>query len=121
MLALSVGPLYLALGFAPTEVADGGLVAPAGGDAALALATTTGSLVVSALAGPLLFAALLQGPALATGGTAPVARFFLVVIIPLLAGFVARLLVRGLSHLEGESGAATPLPSSRLCTLRLAA
>jgi predicted Na+-dependent transporter len=51
----------LSLGLAPTETAAAGLVALAAGDAALALALVTGSLIVSALLGPLA-AGLLAAP-----------------------------------------------------------
>lgn len=98
-----------ALGLAPTEVAAGGLVALAGGDAALALAVVAGSLVFSALAGPLLFAALLLGSEGATGGGELVVRFALVVIVPLLIGIGSRLVIPSLVRLEPEFAAASTL------------
>ena len=80
-----------ALGLAPTEVAAAGLVALAGGDAALALAVVAGSLVASALAGPVVLAALAGG-----GDADPAAlavRFALIVLVPLAAGLAVRGLV----------------------------
>lgn len=81
----------IALGLAPTEVAAAGLVALAGGDAALALAVVAGSLVASALAGPVALAALAGG-----GDADPAAlaaRFALIVLVPLAAGLAVRGLV----------------------------
>ena len=99
----------LALGLAPTEVAAGGLIALAGGDAALALAAVTGSLVVSALAGPLL-AATLAGAEGAAGGTGELTvRFALVVIVPLVVGVGARALYPKLARLESELSATSTL------------
>ena len=99
----------LALGLAPTEVAAGGLVVLAGGDAALALAAVTGSLVVSALAGPLL-AALLAGTEGAGGGAGELMiRFALVVIVPLVVGVGARALFPRLARLESELSATSTL------------
>jgi predicted Na+-dependent transporter len=75
LLGLSIGPLLLltgvawllarpftgsvrdgvlSLGLASTEVASVGLIALAGGDAVLALGVLTGSLIVSAVLGPIL-------------------------------------------------------------------
>lgn len=101
----------LALGMAPTEVAAVGLVALAGGDAALALAAVTGSLVVSALAGPLVLATLLAGSGVDAGGGggALVARFALVVILPLLVGAAARISVPKLTDFEQEFSAGSTL------------
>ena len=100
----------LALGMAPTEVAAVGLVALAGGDAALALAAVAGSLVVSALAGPLVLATLFAGAAGDTeGGGELVVRFALVVILPLLVGAVARISVPTLVNFEPEFSAASTL------------
>ncbi len=103
----------LALGMAPTEVAAVGLVALAGGDAALALAAVTGSLVVSALAGPLVLAMLFAGTAGDAGGTGGggelVVRFALVVILPLLVGALARAFVPKLADFEPEFSAASTL------------
>lgn len=99
----------LALGLAPTEVAAGGLVALAGGDAALALVAVSGSLVVSALVGPLL-AATLAGAEGVTGGAGElVVRFALVVIAPLVVGAGARTLYPRLARLEPELSAMSTL------------
>jgi BASS family bile acid:Na+ symporter len=93
----------LALGVASTEVAAVGLVALAGGSAALALGALAGSLVVSALLGPVLLGAL-------AGGTSDVAvgelvgRFALVVLVPLLVGLAVRAAVPRLEHAEGDLG-----------------
>lgn len=95
----------LALGLAPTEVAAGGLVALAGGDAALALAAVTGSLVVSALAGPLLAALFVGTEGAAGGGGELVAHFALVVVAPLVVGAGARALFPKLARLEPELSA----------------
>jgi predicted Na+-dependent transporter len=51
----------IALGLAPGEVATAGLVALAGGDAALALAVVTVSLVLTAVAAPLLVDSRMKG------------------------------------------------------------
>ncbi|MEA2249029.1 MAG: hypothetical protein QOH46_3558 [Solirubrobacteraceae bacterium] len=91
----------LALGVSSTEVAAVGLVALSGGSAVLALGALTGSLVVSAVAGPVLLGAL-------AGATADVAvgelvgRFALVVLVPLAAGLLVRARVTRLEHAEGE-------------------
>lgn len=99
----------LALGLTPTEVAAGGLVALAGGDAALALAAVSGSLVVSALAGPLL-AATLMGAEGASGGAGELmVRFALVVLTPLIAGAGARALFPKLARLKPELSAMSTL------------
>jgi predicted Na+-dependent transporter len=78
----------LALGVSSTEVAAVGLVALAGGSAVLALGVLTGSLVVSALAGPVLLGALAGGTDVAVGRL--VARFALVVLLPLACGLLVR-------------------------------
>ena len=92
----------LALGLAPTEVAAGGLVTLAGGDAALALAAVSGSLVVSALVGPLLAATLTGTEGTAGGAGELVFRFALVVLAPLVAGVGVRALFPKLARLEPE-------------------
>ena len=79
----------LAVGLASSEVASVGLVAIAGADAAIALGVVSGSLVTSALLGPLAAAALAGGSAHADPGPL-VARFALVVILPLVLGVAAR-------------------------------
>jgi predicted Na+-dependent transporter len=98
--AFSDGPVrdgVLALGLAPTEVAAVGLVALAGGSAALALAALTGSLIVCAVWGPLAAGLLADGEV----DVAPLlGRFALVVLLPLAAGLVLRALAPRLSRAE---------------------
>jgi predicted Na+-dependent transporter len=79
----------LALGVSSTEVAAVGLVALAGGSAVLALGALAGSLVLSALLGPVVLGALAGGGADVAVGEL-VARFALVVLLPLGVGLVAR-------------------------------
>ncbi len=79
----------LTLGLSSTEVAAVGLVALAGGDAALALGALAGSLIASATLGPLLIG-LLAADAASTDTGALLGRFALVVLIPLAAGVAAR-------------------------------
>jgi predicted Na+-dependent transporter len=94
-LAVALGALFespereglLALGLASTEVAAAGLVALAGGDAALALAVVSTSLVAAALLAPI------AAPLLADGGGDPgelLVRFSLVVLVPLALGLALR-------------------------------
>jgi BASS family bile acid:Na+ symporter len=90
----------LALGVASTEVAAIGLVAVAGGNAVLALGTLTGSLVVSAVAGPPILGALAGADADVAVGEL-VARFALVVLLPLAAGVAVRARVPALGSQEG--------------------
>jgi len=108
--ALSVGPLVvlggvawvigrpfatpvrdglLAVGLASSEVASVGLVALAGADATIALGAVSGSLVASALIGPLLIGTLAGTAAHADPGPL-LGRFALVVIVPLVVGVAAR-------------------------------
>jgi BASS family bile acid:Na+ symporter len=93
----------LALGVASTEVAAVGLVALAGGSAVLALGALAGSLVVSALLGPLLLGALAGGASDVAVGDL-VARFALVVLVPLGVGLALRAAIARLEHLDGELG-----------------
>jgi predicted Na+-dependent transporter len=79
----------LTLGLSSTEVAAVGLVALAGGDAALALGALTGSLIAAATLGPLLIGVLAADAASIDTG-ALLGRFALVVLIPLAAGVGAR-------------------------------
>ena len=79
----------LTLGLSSTEVAAVGLVALAGGDAALALGALAGSLIAAAILGPLLIG-LLAADAASTDSGALLGRFALVVLIPLVAGVAAR-------------------------------
>jgi bile acid:Na+ symporter, BASS family len=85
----SVSDGVLALGAASSEVAAVGLVAVAGGSAVLALGALTGSLVVSALAGPPLLGLLAGADADVAVGEL-VVRFALVVLLPLALGLAAR-------------------------------
>jgi BASS family bile acid:Na+ symporter len=99
----SVRDGVLALGVSSTEVAAVGLVALAGGSAVLALGALTGSLVVSALAGPLVLGALSGGSSDVAVGPL-VGRFALVVVVPLAVGLLVRWRVTRLDHAEGELG-----------------
>jgi len=79
----------LAVGLASSEIASVGLVALARADATIALGAVSGSLVASALIGPLAIGAL--AGASAHGNPGPLlARFSLVVIVPLIAGVAIR-------------------------------
>jgi hypothetical protein len=87
---VSLGLLAIAL--ASTEVAVVGVVALAGGGAAVALATVCLSLVASALAAPVI------APLVGSGGPPTgelIGRFSLVVLVPLAAGLALRGLVLG--------------------------
>lgn len=81
----------LAVGLSSSEVASVGLVALAGADAAVAVGVVTGSLVLSALLGPLAI-----GVVAGTGGHGGtghlLGRFALVVIAPLVGGVALRTL-----------------------------
>lgn len=92
----------LALGVSSTEVAAVGLVGLAGGSTVLALGALTGSLVVSALAGPPLLSLLAGGTEVGVGDL--VGRFVLVVLLPLGAGLIVRELTPRLKYAEGELG-----------------
>ena len=97
----------LAVGVSSTEVAAVGLVALSGGSAVLALGALAGSLVVAALLGPVLLGVLAGGAAGVAVGEL-VARFALVVLVPLVLGLVARAAVPRLEHADGElAGLAT--------------
>jgi predicted Na+-dependent transporter len=102
----STGAGVVALGLSSSEVASVGLVALAGGEAALALGVLTVSLVLAALAGPLLAGALVAGAA-HPGAGALLARFALVVIVPLSCGLALRgvrpTLERAEPQLEGAA------------------
>lgn len=103
----------LALGLSCTEVAAVGLVALAGGDAALALAALTGSLVAAAIGGPLLVG-VLADPA---GGADPadlLGRFVLVVLVPLAGGLAARAMWPRLRRAEAPLAAASTLAVTAL-------
>jgi bile acid:Na+ symporter, BASS family len=104
------GPAHegvLALGASSTEVAAVGLVALSGGSAVLALGGLAGSLIVSALAGPVLLGALAGGGSDVAVGEL-VVRFTLVVVVPLVAGLIARAALPRLEHAEDDlNGMAT--------------
>jgi len=93
----------LALGVSSTEVAAVGLVALAGGSAVLALGGLAGSLVVSALLGPVALGALADGGSDVAVGEL-VVRFSLVVVVPLVAGLIIRAALPRLEDAEEELG-----------------
>lgn len=99
----------LTLGLSSTEVAAVGLVALAGGDAALTLGALAGSLVAAATIGPLLVSGLASGPATADPAEL-LGRFALVVLAPLAVGVAARVawprLARGEPWFAGGSALA---------------
>jgi BASS family bile acid:Na+ symporter len=92
----------LALGVSSTEVAAVGLVALAGGSAALTLGALTGSLIASALVGPPLLSLLAGGTDVAVGEL--VGRFALVVLLPLAAGLTLRALAPRAGNVDRELG-----------------
>ena len=79
----------LAVGLSSSEVASVGLVALAGADATIALGAVSGSLVASALIGPLAIGAL-AGASAHADPLPLLARFALVVIVPLIVGVAVR-------------------------------
>jgi len=79
----------LAVGAASSEVATVGLVTLAGADATIALGALAGSLVASALLGPVIIG-ILAGHTVHGGTGHLLARFALVVIAPLIAGVAIR-------------------------------
>jgi bile acid:Na+ symporter, BASS family len=79
----------LAVGLSSAEVASVGLVALAGADATIALGVVTGSLVLAALVGPVAIG-WLSASAVHVSSTHLLARFALVVLVPLLVGVAAR-------------------------------
>jgi predicted Na+-dependent transporter len=88
--ALYDGPAHdglIALGLASTEVASAGLVALAGGDAALALTVVAFSLAATAAVAPAV-APLLVDTAIEPGEL--IVRFTLVVLVPLAVGLAVR-------------------------------
>ena len=89
----------LGAGLASSEVASVGLVALAGADATVAVAVVTGSLICSAVLGPLAIGVLGGGHA---GGGKLLARFALVVIAPLVAGVAVRTRVPRLGRLDAQ-------------------
>ncbi|HET9125254.1 MAG TPA: bile acid:sodium symporter [Solirubrobacteraceae bacterium] len=108
----------LSLGLASTEVASVGLVGLAGADTVLALGVLTVSLIASAVLGPVL-AGLLGSPG-GHGGSdlGLLARFALIVLVPLAAG----LLLRGLRPaLERAAGNLDGVAALLVCALLYAA
>jgi predicted Na+-dependent transporter len=79
----------LAVGLASSEVASVGLVALARADATIALGAVSGSLVASALIGPVAIGAL-AGSSAHANPLPLLGRFALVVIVPLIVGVAAR-------------------------------
>jgi predicted Na+-dependent transporter len=79
----------LAVGLSSAEVASVGLVALAGADATIALGVVTGSLVLAALVGPVAIG-WLSASSVHVGSGHLLARFALVVLVPLLVGVAAR-------------------------------
>jgi predicted Na+-dependent transporter len=79
----------LAVGLSSSEVAAVGLVALAGADATIALGALTGSLILAALVGPVAIG-WLSGSAVHVSSGHLLARFALVVLVPLLVGVAVR-------------------------------
>jgi len=79
----------ISLGLSPTEVASVGLIGLIGGPAEVAVAVLACSLVLSALLGPPLLE-LLPGAGHSVSVPGLLGRFALVVIVPLIAGLLAR-------------------------------
>src|ERR1700727_2359484 len=93
----------LAVGASSAEVASVGLVALAGADATIALGAVVGSLVVSALLGPVALG-VIAGTS-AHGGTGHLlGRFALVVIVPLIVGVAIRSTDRAAAVLAAHDG-----------------
>lgn len=91
----------LAVGLASSEVASVGLVALAGADATIAVGVVTGSLVLSALLGPALIGTLAATSHHGDTGRL-LARFALVVILPLAAGVAVRTVAPRLRRADPE-------------------
>jgi BASS family bile acid:Na+ symporter len=97
----SVRDGLLAVGVASSEVATVGLVTLAGADATVALGAVAGSLVLSALLGPVALGVLAGHPG--QGGTAHLlGRFALVVIAPLIVGVTVRSTVSALRVVDDQ-------------------
>lgn len=107
----------LALGLSSSEVASVGLVALAGGDAVLALGALTGSLVTSAVFGPLVAAGLGHTTGHASS-TALLGRFAFVVLVPLLVGLAVRRVLPVIGRGDGALGGLSTLT---VCALVYAA
>ena len=80
----------IAVGLSSSEVAAVGLTALAGADATIALGAVTGWLVLSALLGPIAIGRLAGQAGIHSGSGPLLARFALVVILPLVAGVAIR-------------------------------
>jgi predicted Na+-dependent transporter len=112
--AIGLGTLFgdaphdglIALGLASSEVATAGLVALAGGDAALALAVVTVSLALTAVVAPMI-APLLVDSSIGSGEL--IARFSLVVLVPLVVGLAVRARSRDARVDSWGGSAATPV------------
>ena len=85
-----------------------GLVALAGGSAALALGALAGSLVVSAAVGPILLGVLAGSTAQVDVGEL-IIRFALVVVAPLACSLLVRARVPRLERAEAELAGLAPL------------
>jgi predicted Na+-dependent transporter len=109
----------LALGLAPTEVAAVGLVALAGGNVAFALGVLIGSLVVSAVGGPLAMSALASGSDLAA--LELLGRFALIVLVPLVVGVAARTAASWIEDAEPHLAALSTLSVAALVYASLSA
>jgi BASS family bile acid:Na+ symporter len=97
----ATGHGLLAVGLASSEVASVGLVALAGADATVALGVVTGSLVLSAVLGPVAIS-VLTGAA-GRGGTGHLlVRFALVVILPLAVGVAVRTIAPRLERIDPQ-------------------
>jgi predicted Na+-dependent transporter len=112
LVATALGQLFgqstrdglLAVGLSSSEVASVGLAALAGADATIALGAVTGSLVLAALVGPVAIG-WLSGHAGHGGSGHLLARFALVVILPLAAGVAIRSLPRASGWLQARDEA----------------
>jgi len=91
----------LAVGASSAEVATVGLVALAGADATIALGAVAGSLVLSALLGPVAIA-VLAGHSLHGGTGHVLGRFAIVVVAPLIVGVAARTLAPRIARVDPE-------------------
>ncbi|MGO9822232.1 MAG: bile acid:sodium symporter [Solirubrobacteraceae bacterium] len=107
----------LCLGLASTEVASVGLIGLAEGDSILALGILTGSLVASAVLGPVLVGLLAHTHGHVTSFDL-LARFGLVVLAPLAVGLAARAVAPRLSENEGTLSG---LAALMVCALLYAA
>jgi BASS family bile acid:Na+ symporter len=98
----------LATGLSSSEIATVGLVALAGGDAALCLGIVTGSLIVSAIAGPFAVT-VLAGATAHVSATHLLGRFALVVLAPLAVGIIIRAARPSVGRFDAELASASTL------------